>query len=86
MRLALLLLAVTTLQGCGYYVRSPGQRATAPDPTSYPSPAAGTGRYIPWRSGWNDTPPMTVGGPLRISEPARSTPARDPTGFPPSAP
>lgn len=83
---ALILLAVMLLPGCGYYSRSPGQQATAPDPTLYPAPAAGMGRYIPWASGWSYTPPMEVGGPLRLTQPARSTPERDPTGSPPTGP
>ena len=84
---ALILLAmVMLLPGCGYYSRSPGQQVTAPEPTLYAAPAAGTGRYIPWASGWNYTPPMEVGGPLTITQPVRSTPARDPRGSPPTAP
>ncbi|MDB5377840.1 MAG: hypothetical protein JWR00_2286, partial [Rubritepida sp.] len=59
MKRALILLAVPMLSGCGYYSRSPGQQVTAPDPTTYPAPAAGLGRYVPWTSGWNYTPPMT---------------------------
>jgi hypothetical protein len=86
MRPALILLTVSMLSGCGYYSRSPGQQVTAPDPTTYPVPSAGIGRYIPWATGWNYTPPMTVGGPLQISQPARSTPERDPTGSLPIAP
>ncbi|WP_421990424.1 hypothetical protein [Roseococcus sp.] len=84
MRPALILLTATLLTGCGLHARSPGQRVTAPDPTVYPAPAEGMGRYLPWASGWNDRPPMVVGGPLRISPPDRSTPERDPTGFPPT--
>lgn len=83
---ALILWAVMLLSGCGYYSRSPGQQVTAPDPTLYPAPSAGVGRYIPWASGWSYTPPMEVGGPLQLTQPARSTPERDPTGSPPTAP
>ncbi|TCH99562.1 hypothetical protein EJV46_02495 [Roseococcus sp. SYP-B2431] len=82
----LILLAASMLPGCGFYSRSPGQQVTAPDPTLYPAPAAGLGRYIPWASGWIDAPPMTVGGPLRISRPGRSTPGRDPMGSLPTGP
>lgn len=83
---ALILLTVSLLSGCGYYARSPGQRVTAPDPTVYPAPSEGIGRYRPWATGWSYTPPMEVGAPLQLSQPARSTPARDPTGSPPTAP
>lgn len=86
MRTALILPVAMLLSGCGYYARSPGQQVTAPDPTTYPVPCEGIGRYIPWASGWNYTPPMEVGGPLTLSQPARTTPVRDPTGSPPTSP
>lgn len=83
---ALMLWAVMLLAGCGYYARSPGQQVTAPDPAIYPAPAEGLDRYIPWAAGWTYVPPMEVGGPLLLSQPARSTPERDPRDFPPTAP